>query len=104
LGDFSLAPGIYWDIINRQKTERILFYKMEINAMNEKIGQTAGQIWQILAKSPEPVTLTTLAKKADTNSQMTQMALGWLAREGKLKFEEKGKTLYVSLCTAGVCS
>jgi hypothetical protein len=35
---------------------------------------------------------------------MTQMALGWLAREGKLKFEEKGKTLYVSLCTAGVCS
>jgi predicted transcriptional regulator len=72
--------------------------------MSEKIGQAAGQIWQVLSKSQEPVSVTTLSKKADVNSQMTQMALGWLAREGKVKFEEKGKTLSVSLSTAGCCS
>jgi hypothetical protein len=80
------------------------FFLMEMNTMNDKIGQAAGQIWQILAKSQESVNLATLAKKADTSSQLTQLALGWLAREGKVKFEEKGKVLYVSLCTSSVCS
>lgn len=72
--------------------------------MNEKIGQAAGQIWQVLSKSQEPVSIAALSKKADISSQMTQMALGWLSREGKLKFEEKGKTLTVSLSTVGCCS
>jgi len=72
--------------------------------MNEKIGQAAGQIWKVLSTSQEPVSIAALSKKADINSQMTQMALGWLAREGKLKFEEKGKTLSVSLSTTGCCS
>lgn len=80
------------------------FFLMEMDIMNDKIGQAAGQIWQTLAKSQEPMTITTLSKKADVNSQMTQMALGWLAREGKLKFEEKGKTLYVSLAVSVCCS
>jgi hypothetical protein len=79
-------------------------FEMERIIMNEKIGQVAGQIWQVLAKSQEPLSLTTLAKKADTTSQMTQMALGWLAREGKLKFEEKGKSFYVSLSASMCCS
>ena len=72
--------------------------------MHDKIGQAAGQIWQTLSKSQEPLSVSVLSKKADTNSQMTQMALGWLAREGKLKFEEKGKTLYVSLSGSVCCS
>jgi predicted transcriptional regulator len=72
--------------------------------MNEKIGQAAGQIWQELSKVQEPVSVTALSKKANINSQMAQMALGWLAREGKVRFEEKGKTISVSLSTAGCCS
>lgn len=72
--------------------------------MNEKIGKAAGQVWQVLSKSSEPVSITVLSKKADLNSQMTCMALGWLAREGKLNFVDKGKTLTVSLSTAGCCS
>jgi predicted transcriptional regulator len=72
--------------------------------MNEKIGQAAGQIWKVLSANPEPISVTNLSKKADISSQMTQMALGWLAREGKVKFEEKGKTLSVSLSTTGCCS
>jgi hypothetical protein len=72
--------------------------------MNEKIGQAAGQIWQVLSTSQEPVSIAALSKKVDISSQMTQMALGWLAREGKLKFEEKGKTVTVSLSAIGCCS
>jgi hypothetical protein len=72
--------------------------------MNEKIGQAAGQIWQILAANQEPISIAALSKKANTTSQMTQLALGWLAREGKLNFVEKGKTLTVSLSAAGCCS
>jgi hypothetical protein len=71
--------------------------------MQEKIGQAAGQLWQILAKSKEAVTLATLPKKADLSAQLTQMALGWLAREGKVKFEEKGKTVFVSLTSSNCC-
>ena len=72
--------------------------------MNDKIGQAAGQVWQVLAKCSEPVSITVLSKKANLSSQMTSLALGWLAREGKLNFVEKGKTLNVSLSTAGCCS
>jgi len=71
--------------------------------MNGKIGQAAGQIWQTLAKSKEPITLATLPKKADVNAQLAQMALGWLAREGKIKLEEKGKIVFVSLSPSECC-
>jgi len=77
---------------------------METNTMHDKIGQAAGQIWQTLAKSQEPVNIAVVARKADVNAQLAPMALGWLAREGKLKFEEKGKMLFVSLTTSEVCS
>lgn len=65
--------------------------------MQDKIGQAAGQIWQFLATSQEPVSVSALSKKMDLSSQMTAMGLGWLARENKLRFDEKGKTLIVSL-------
>ncbi|HML75346.1 MAG TPA: winged helix-turn-helix domain-containing protein [Anaerohalosphaeraceae bacterium] len=71
--------------------------------MQEKIGQAAGAVWQYLAQSQEPVSLATLAKKADLNSQTAAMAIGWLARENKLVFQEKGKTLLVSLASACTC-
>jgi hypothetical protein len=71
--------------------------------MQEKIGQAAGTVWQYLAQSQEPVSLSTLAKKADLNSQIAAMAIGWLARENKLVFQEKGKTILVSLASACTC-
>jgi|FrelakmetLWP11LW_1041352.scaffolds.fasta_scaffold58261_2 DNA-binding transcriptional regulator GbsR (MarR family) len=71
--------------------------------MQEKIGQAAGQIWGILASTSEPVSVSALSKKTDLSSQMTALGLGWLARENKLRFEEKGKTLLVSLVGSGAC-
>lgn len=71
--------------------------------MQEKIGQAAGQIWKCLATASEPMSISALSKKTDLNSQMVSFGLGWLARENKLRFDEKGKTLLISLVDAGVC-
>jgi hypothetical protein len=68
--------------------------------MQEKIGQAAGAVWQYLATNPEPVSVAVLAKKVDLSSQMVSLALGWLARENKIQFAEKGKTLLVNLFPA----
>ncbi|MEN6306481.1 MAG: winged helix-turn-helix domain-containing protein [Anaerohalosphaeraceae bacterium] len=71
--------------------------------MQEKIGQAAGAVWLFLSQSQEPVSLATLAKKVDLNSQTAAMAIGWLARENKLVFQEKGKTVFVSLVSGCTC-
>jgi DNA-binding transcriptional regulator GbsR (MarR family) len=65
--------------------------------MQEQIGQAAGEIWHFMAANPEPVSISALSKKTELSSQMVAMGLGWLARENKLRFEEKGKTTVVSL-------
>lgn len=65
--------------------------------MQDKIGQAAGQIWQYLSSNSEPVSISALSKKSGLNAQMTALGLGWLARENKLKFEDKGKAQLVSL-------
>jgi len=72
--------------------------------MSEVIGKAAGQIWHYLAKNNTPISIASLAKKTDLSSAMVTMAVGWLAKEGKLVFEEKGKQLLVSLCPSEVCS
>lgn len=64
--------------------------------MIETIGVNAGRVWSILdAKGRQNV------KDVKTETKLTDKylfaALGWLAREGKISFEEKGKDLFVSL-------
>jgi hypothetical protein len=61
----------------------------------EKIGINAGLIWEALVAGEQNVKavkkVTKLAEK-DLN-----LALGWLAREGKLVFNEVDGELFVSL-------
>ncbi len=71
--------------------------------MNEIIGKAAGQIWHYLADNNAPISIASLAKKTELSSTMATMAVGWLAKEGKLVFEEKGKQMLVSLCPSEVC-
>ena len=64
--------------------------------LNEKIGKNAGNIWNTL-KEKGPMTTSALKKTGKLNDKEMYMSLGWLAREGKLKFEEKGTHLAISL-------
>lgn len=60
----------------------------------QKIGENAGLIWSALqggALAVKALKKATKLKEADLN-----LALGWLAREGKLNFQE-GEELVISL-------
>lgn len=60
-----------------------------------KIGENAGLIWTALqggALTTKALKKATKLKEADLN-----LALGWLAREGKITFEETEEAVTVAL-------
>jgi hypothetical protein len=65
--------------------------------MQEVIGQAAGAIWQILSGSADPINITDIPKKTKLTTQVAYQGLGWLAREGKVDYQKKGRSVYVSL-------
>jgi hypothetical protein len=64
----------------------------------QQIGETAGQIWHVLADEGEPVSLTQLAKRVDQPRDLIMQAIGWLAREDKVRIDENGRTKTIALC------
>ena len=60
------------------------------------IGENAGKIWQVLHKKSQS-NLSELKKDTGLSDQNLYLALGWLAREGKVKFEQKQKQIVISL-------
>ncbi len=68
--------------------------------MEERIGQAAGQIWQVLAKAKKPVNIADLGKLTKIKTQIAYQGLGWLAKEGKIAYQTKGTKTSVSLAPA----
>jgi hypothetical protein len=68
----------------------------EVPMWNPIIGENAGKVWQTL-RTKGPQSPTAVKKAAALDDKNLYMALGWLAREGKLKFEMKQLQLLVSL-------
>jgi hypothetical protein len=66
------------------------------NDMKEKIGNTAGKIWEVLRAKGE-VNIAQLPRTLKQPSVIVYQALGWLAREDKLKYKSKANKTYVSL-------
>ena len=64
--------------------------------MMQQIGKTAGKVWKYLSEHPG-VTLEQVSKELKLKESLTPMAIGWLAREGKLAFEKDGKTTKIWL-------
>ncbi|NLK41155.1 MAG: winged helix-turn-helix domain-containing protein [Planctomycetes bacterium] len=65
--------------------------------MREIVGQAAGQIWHLLANSTEPVNITDIPKRTKLTAQIAYQGLGWLAREDKIEYIQKGRSILVSL-------
>lgn len=65
--------------------------------MIETIGTNAGLIWNVLDKLGK-MDIKALKKgtKLRTDKEL-YAAIGWLAKEGKLRFEEVGDELFVEL-------
>lgn len=68
--------------------------------MQEKIGSAAGQIWEILSNSKNAVNIADIPKKSKLSTQLAYQGLGWLAREGKLEYHQKGRSIYVGLASS----
>lgn len=72
--------------------------------MEDVIGTTAGQIYKILNAKGEHTTATLKKELVLDDPNLLPMALGWLAREGKLTITKKGKSIVVALVTADLAT
>jgi DNA-binding transcriptional ArsR family regulator len=63
---------------------------------HETIGAAAGKVWSFLSESG-PASATKLADGIGLDRTEVQRAIGWLAREGKVSVEKKGKNEFFSL-------
>ncbi len=65
-------------------------------AITAQIGETAGQVWRLL-DTTGPQTVVQLKKKLNSDAELLNYALGWLAREDKIEFQPDKKTYRVQL-------
>ena len=63
--------------------------------MKELIGETAGRIWTTLNQNEE-VPVSRLPRMLAEKEPVVYQALGWLAREDKITYRNKGKSTYVT--------
>ena len=61
----------------------------------ERIGSNAGLIWAALENGE--MEIKSLKKATKLTEKDLNLALGWLAREGKISFREVEKDLYIAL-------
>jgi len=69
---------------------------MKTLSMKERVGLTAGTIWDLLSKKGE-ISVTQLPKVVKEKPLVIHQALGWLAREDKISYREEGLKLFISL-------
>lgn len=62
----------------------------------EKIGVNAGLVWASLENKGE-VNVKAVKKANKLNEKDLNMALGWLAREGKISFRVEEKEIFITL-------
>jgi hypothetical protein len=68
----------------------------EEGAMIDSIGDTAGKVWKFLEEKGE-ANLSQLKKGVKADPNLTLQAIGWLAREGKLRIEKKDRYIIYAL-------
>ena len=87
LKDYEFYAAVGWLARENKICKDGEVYKLgETNLINE-IGQDAGKIWTMLQTWNEADTLY-ITKLTGLNEEETYNALGWLAREGKIKSEK----------------
>jgi hypothetical protein len=64
--------------------------------MEDEIGELAGEIWDFLEESGES-SLTQVNDAVEAPRSRVNMAIGWLAREDKLVFNDQGRGVSVGL-------
>ncbi len=62
----------------------------------DSIGTVAGLVWGHLDENG-PVTLSKLAREVDAPRDLVMQGVGWLAREGKIEFQEGSRSKTIAL-------
>lgn len=62
----------------------------------EVIGVNAGLVWSALNTANDQ-SMKSLKKVTKLKDKDLYLALGWLAREGKIKFDESGEEIVIEL-------
>jgi hypothetical protein len=62
----------------------------------DEIGFTAGKVWEFLADNG-PVSVTKLTKDLEVSRETVMLAIGWLAREDKISFQQANRGRIVNL-------
>ena len=60
------------------------------------IGENAGKVWHVL-QDKGSMNIAALKKSTKLDDKNLYLALGWLAREGNLKFGQKQRQIIVEL-------
>ena len=68
--------------------------------MEERIAECAARIWTLLKQSPE-VNILRLSELLGERNVVAYQALGWLARDRKIHYEQKGSQVFISRNEAG---
>lgn len=63
----------------------------------DEIGKAAGEIWMLLEAKKGSMTITSLKNVTQLPADLFHEALGWLAREDRIGFDFKGKSMGVHL-------
>lgn len=69
-------------------------------AVEEKIAECATRIWALLMQSPE-VNILRLSELLGERNVVAYQALGWLARDKKIHYEQKGSQVFISRSLGG---
>ncbi len=64
--------------------------------MIQPIGETAGKVWNLLNENGE-AKLSQLKRGVEADPNLILQAIGWLAREDKLRIEKNGRYVTFSL-------
>ena len=69
---------------------------IDVEVQELSIGSVAGMVWQYLEANGQ-VTLSKVAKEIDAPRDLVMQGIGWLAREGKVRFEETPRSKLIGL-------
>jgi hypothetical protein len=64
--------------------------------MRDKVGEIAGEVYRLLDEEGS-LPVSKVGKNIEAPRSKVNMGIGWLSKEGKLEFDEEGRSTEVSL-------
>ena len=90
LNETDLHTGIGWLARENKISRQQDWYKLENTNLDSEIGTHAGRIWKILDIWGE-ADIETIKRLSDLDENQVNLAIGWLAKEDKIKLDEKNR-------------